>query len=436
MSARLFTREFFQLTRERLAPGGVLVQWVPLYALSATHFEALLATLLDVFPEVSIFHVAEGDLIAIAGDTPLSVEPAGVSGFFLEGLEDDLLGIGIRGPADLLARWVADNDGLRQVVGRGLLNTDDNGLLEFGSPWYILSDTRPANLSLIEKAATSSTILERIGAAMLPRAGGVALAKDLAGHYLANQRFDSIRALADAFRRHGHLADADLLEGDAAGAQGRWGEADKIWSRQQGPAFRLRRARLAFKMGRLRQAAQLFGAVPRGERSTDDNVLFASALAGTGRAHEALSVLDSISATTPSVAGIMAPFMRFILLNELGRDEAELSARRGFEAQLDGLRRCMELDRCGRVAETILRRAETMSSEVLQDSSETLRQSLFVRVTRPLPLYFRGVNQLWLGDKVAARTSLQTYLKLLPEPDPLSNAHSILGSIQSGPATR
>ena len=67
---------------------------------------------------------------------------------------------------------------------------------------------------------------------------------------------------------------------------------------------------------------------------------------------------------------------------------------------------------------------------------DRFRQTLYIRVTRPLPLFMRGVSALWLGDKARARSSLRTYLELLPEPDALSRAHGLLQSEDAIPNRR
>jgi spermidine synthase len=51
----LYTREHFEAVRERLEPGGLFCQWLPLYQLGAEEFHVILATFLDVFPEAGLF---------------------------------------------------------------------------------------------------------------------------------------------------------------------------------------------------------------------------------------------------------------------------------------------------------------------------------------------------------------------------------------------
>jgi len=51
----LYTREHFQAVRERLAPGGVFCQWLPLYQLDEDAFRIVAATFLDVFPDAALF---------------------------------------------------------------------------------------------------------------------------------------------------------------------------------------------------------------------------------------------------------------------------------------------------------------------------------------------------------------------------------------------
>lgn len=54
-SAVLYSEEYFQLCRERLQPGGLFTQWVPLYESNRAVVQSELATLFSVFPHASIW---------------------------------------------------------------------------------------------------------------------------------------------------------------------------------------------------------------------------------------------------------------------------------------------------------------------------------------------------------------------------------------------
>jgi len=54
-SATLYSREYFELVRERLNPGGVVTQWVPLYESDAEVVKSEIATFFEVFPGGSIW---------------------------------------------------------------------------------------------------------------------------------------------------------------------------------------------------------------------------------------------------------------------------------------------------------------------------------------------------------------------------------------------
>jgi len=431
MSARLFTREFFELVRNRLSPRGVLVQWVPLYGLSASQFQTLLRTMIDVFPSLSLFQVAKGDLVMVAGMEPMPVSTAAVDQLFEGAPLATLKRTGILEPADLLALWIVDEQGLEPILDEGPLNTDDNGILEFGSPWYLLTDTTGANLSIIERAAILSSVSERLAEAWLPEIAGTDRLKAVAARHLAKGRTTLVRAFADSFLTRGNRADADLLSGDAAAAEGKWAEAETVWRSYDTTEFRLRRARLAFKLGRPGEAARLFDQVSAVEQTGDDGIMFALALAATDRTRQALSVLDSIPTKANSVAGILAPFARAALGAGWGDTDRTLSARREIEARMDSLRRCLETDGCRDVVDSLLIWSRGTSPGIPVESWEELRQTIYFRITRPLPHYLRGVTQLWLGEPDAAVTSLRTYMNLLPDPDPRSKAHELVASART-----
>jgi spermidine synthase len=54
-AATLYTREYFELCRQRLNSGGVISQWVPLYESSAEAVKSELATFFDVFPAGTVW---------------------------------------------------------------------------------------------------------------------------------------------------------------------------------------------------------------------------------------------------------------------------------------------------------------------------------------------------------------------------------------------
>ncbi len=50
-----YTREFYELARDRLREGGVLCQWVPVHAMRVGLYEALLRTFYEVFPDGTLW---------------------------------------------------------------------------------------------------------------------------------------------------------------------------------------------------------------------------------------------------------------------------------------------------------------------------------------------------------------------------------------------
>ena len=51
----LYTREHYRVARDRLAPGGLYAQWLPLFQLSQDEFGIIARTMLEVFPQVTFW---------------------------------------------------------------------------------------------------------------------------------------------------------------------------------------------------------------------------------------------------------------------------------------------------------------------------------------------------------------------------------------------
>jgi spermidine synthase len=118
-AVHLYTKEFYALCRERLAPGGAMCQWFPIHAMSSEDFRALAASFVEVFPESSLWFVEEtAALVGTAGPgpQPLPVKRS-AERLAAPGPREDLEA----GRLDDLAQWwsfrVCGGKALREWIG-------------------------------------------------------------------------------------------------------------------------------------------------------------------------------------------------------------------------------------------------------------------------------------------------------------------------------
>ncbi len=134
-AANLYSREFYELCRERMTGQGVLQQWLQLHHIHRRELAVVLRTMREVFPNVALF-VGGNQGIIVASQAPLTASRAALQGLeshdairetlggaSLESLIDRLI---LSGPE--LDRFVAESD------GRGIVSTDDNLYLEYATP--------------------------------------------------------------------------------------------------------------------------------------------------------------------------------------------------------------------------------------------------------------------------------------------------------------
>jgi len=76
-AATLYTREYFELCKRRLKPGGMISQWVPLYESSLAVVQSEFATFFDLFPEGTVWgndHGGSGyDVVMVGQELPLQI---------------------------------------------------------------------------------------------------------------------------------------------------------------------------------------------------------------------------------------------------------------------------------------------------------------------------------------------------------------------------
>ena len=144
-TGNLYSREHFQSARERLKPGGVFVQWLPLYQISGREFGIIARTMISVFPQVSLWRgnfqpgAEIAALVGHADSAPLpacvlDAEPdkrAAVEGASHLDMHNLMLPIN----EQTVTLFYGGNLGLAADMFDGYpVNTDDRPVIEFGTP--------------------------------------------------------------------------------------------------------------------------------------------------------------------------------------------------------------------------------------------------------------------------------------------------------------
>ncbi len=141
----LYSREHFQQVKTRLEPGGVFVQWLPLYQVSENEFGIITRTMLSVFPQVSLWRgnfQPGAEMVALVGhqnNNPLpacALEVAGdkqnaVAGATHLDMQELMLPIN---PQTILLFYCGNLTLAADLFARYPLNTDDQPVIEFGTP--------------------------------------------------------------------------------------------------------------------------------------------------------------------------------------------------------------------------------------------------------------------------------------------------------------
>lgn len=133
-AAALYSREYFELVREHLNPGGVITQWVPLYESNVPAVKSEIATFFEVFPDGTVW----GNTYSGAGyDVVLAAKVGGiqidVDEFVDRLLRPDHLDVALSLEAagfprtmDLLATYAAGASDLAVWLEDAVVNQDKN----------------------------------------------------------------------------------------------------------------------------------------------------------------------------------------------------------------------------------------------------------------------------------------------------------------------
>jgi spermidine synthase len=138
-SATLYTKEYFELVRRHLNPGGLVTQWVPLYETSSDVVKSEIATFMEVFPHTSIWatnHHGEGyDLVLLGKADVLEIDLNQIQERANQprysGVLTALTDAGFDPPVDLLSTFAGQASDLRPWLANAEINRDRDLRLQY-----------------------------------------------------------------------------------------------------------------------------------------------------------------------------------------------------------------------------------------------------------------------------------------------------------------
>ena len=139
-NAGLYSKDYYELCKSRLADDGIMCQWIPLNALRDSEFKMIIATFQRVFPHTTLWFEelfgANGNYnaILIGTNQRLQCNYDRIAALFQNpSIADEFRNEGIENPMALLNRFIAGESDLAKYSGSQPEISDNRPRLEFGT---------------------------------------------------------------------------------------------------------------------------------------------------------------------------------------------------------------------------------------------------------------------------------------------------------------
>jgi spermidine synthase len=138
-SATLYSKEYFDLVKQHLNPGGIVTQWVPLYETDLSTVKSELATFFDVFPNGTVWGNDNGGggydtvLLGQAEATRIDVDQlqAKLDRPDEARVAQSMYDVGFNSAIALLSTYAGQGPDLRSWLADAAINRDGNLRLQY-----------------------------------------------------------------------------------------------------------------------------------------------------------------------------------------------------------------------------------------------------------------------------------------------------------------
>jgi spermidine synthase len=130
----LYSREFYELARDRLKPNGLFAQWWPLATQNDEDSRSLVRSFIDVFPYATLWTTELHEALLVGSKEPIELGVTRIRSRFQQlDVAAALRAAGVLSATELLATYVTDRDGLETYAGAVLPVTDDRPRIEYAA---------------------------------------------------------------------------------------------------------------------------------------------------------------------------------------------------------------------------------------------------------------------------------------------------------------
>jgi len=158
-----YAREYYELCLRRLAPGGLVSQWVPLHSLNAEIVQSLVYTFTQVFPEYCAWFL-NADLFIVGSDQPLYIDYARVRDRLARpAVAAALAEVGLRDVPEVLTLFFMGKANIDAYAQGGHVMVDDRPWAEFLAPKLVYERRVPETLDAIIPYFEGPTAILKVG---------------------------------------------------------------------------------------------------------------------------------------------------------------------------------------------------------------------------------------------------------------------------------
>ena len=134
-TATLYSKEYFEVVKQHLNPGGVVTQWVPLYESTPETIKTELATFFTVFPNGTVWANDIGtegyDVVLLGWNGPATIDLENLQRRWTGNVAASLAQVNFRTPTELLATYAGRAAELKPWVGDAHVNGDMDLRLQY-----------------------------------------------------------------------------------------------------------------------------------------------------------------------------------------------------------------------------------------------------------------------------------------------------------------